>query len=395
MARILTVIGTRPEVIKMAPVIELLEQSSVFHSRVCLTGQHRQLLEQAIEFFKLDVHHNLEIMQHDQSLHEITSRVLNGMKTVLEKEEPDMILVHGDTTTSFAASLAAFYAGIPIGHVEAGLRTGNLKFPFPEEANRTLTASLANVHFAPTETSRANLLSEGIQPENIFVTGNTVIDALFKTRAWVRSMPVAEFDEQLGCAALPFRDAFYQRRILITGHRRENFGRGFENICKAMSDIAKRHPDWLLVYPVHLNPNVREPVMSTLSGFRNICLIEPVSYAPFVYLMDKCDLIITDSGGIQEEASSIGKSVLVMRDITERSEAIKVGHTVLVGTDRARIVKETERMLLNEDQGWSANKNCSVYGDGHAAERIVSILKSMMIKDQSCVERINDAEFIM
>lgn len=394
MAKILTVIGTRPEVIKMAPVIELLTQTSPFQSRVCLTGQHRQLLEQAVDFFKLDVHHNLAVMQYDQSLYDITCRVLSGMKAVLEMEQPDMVLVHGDTTTSFAASLAAFYAGIPVGHVEAGLRTGNLKFPFPEEANRTLTARLANLHFAPTKTNRANLLSEGIQPECIFVTGNTVIDALFKTRDWVRSVPATDFDEQLGCAALPFRNVPYKKRILITGHRRENFGEGFENICKAIADIALRHPNWLLVYPVHLNPHVRQPVMDTLLGIDNVFLIEPVSYAPFVYLMDACDLIITDSGGIQEEASSLGKPVLVMRDMTERQEAMKKGCMVLVGTNRECIVRETENILSNENRPWFRSANPHVYGDGHAASRIVNVLKSIMIGDESCVEHVDYAEAV-
>lgn len=369
--KVLTVFGTRPEAIKMAPLVQALAQDTAFESRLCVTAQHREMLDQVLRLFRLQPDYDLNIMRPEQGLTEITSRILQGMKTVLADFQPDVVLVHGDTTTTFAASLAAFYHQIPVGHVEAGLRTGNLMSPWPEEANRTLTGHLASYHFTPTETSRQNLLRENLPDARIFVTGNTVIDALL----WVRDRVLDDADLNARLAArYPFL-APDKKLILVTGHRRESFGDGFERICSALAQIARQHPQMQIVYPVHLNPNVSEPVNRILSGIDNIVLIEPQEYLPFVWLMNRSWLILTDSGGIQEEAPSLGKPVLVMRDTTERPEAVAAGTVKLVGTDTDKIVAEVS-LLLQDDDAWQAMSRAhNPYGDGHACTRILQALK--------------------
>ncbi|HBS5872345.1 non-hydrolyzing UDP-N-acetylglucosamine 2-epimerase [Klebsiella aerogenes] len=373
--KVLTVFGTRPEAIKMAPLVHALAKDPHFEAKVCVTAQHREMLDQVLKLFSITPDYDLNIMQPGQGLTEITCRILQGLKPVLESFKPDVVLVHGDTTTTMAASLAAFYQRIPVGHVEAGLRTGDLNSPWPEEGNRTLTGRLAMYHFAPTATSRDNLLRENIDAERITVTGNTVIDALF----WVR-------DRVLGDEAL--RNELMQRYpfleedkklILVTGHRRESFGLGFEHICHALADIASYHPDVQIVYPVHLNPNVSEPVNRILGHIANVKLIDPQDYLPFVWLMNRAWLILTDSGGIQEEAPSLGKPVLVMREMTERPEAVAAGTVRLVGTDRQRIVDEVTR-LLQDDAAWQAMSRAhNPYGDGQACDRILSALKNNQV----------------
>jgi UDP-N-acetylglucosamine 2-epimerase (non-hydrolysing) len=369
--KILSLFGTRPEAIKMAPIIKLLERDRFFTSTLCITAQHRQMLDQVLNLFDLTPDYDLNIMKKDQDLFDITSSVLLGVRDVLEKECPDMILVHGDTTTCFAGTLAGFYSHIPVCHIEAGLRTGNLTAPFPEEANRLLTARLAQLHLSPTDEARNNLLQENVAPETIIVTGNSVIDALL----WVREKVSRkqEWGEVFGSAKeiIQNRSPF----ILITGHRRENFGTGFLNICSAISTLAMRHPDMHFVYPVHLNPQVQEPVHSLLGGFGNIHLIKPLDYAPFVYTMDRCKLILTDSGGIQEEAPSLGKEVLVMRNTTERPEAVAAGTVTLVGTNTNKIITETERLLTTHEKRLPDIKRQNPYGDGKAAGRIIKAIR--------------------
>lgn len=370
---VLVVFGTRPEAIKMAPVVRALAADGRFRCRVCVTGQHRQMLDQVMQLFAIVPEYDLDIMHADQDLFDITSRVLLGMRKVLAAMRPDLVLVHGDTTTCFAATLAAFYAQIPVGHVEAGLRTGELAMPFPEEANRVLTSRLAQLHFAPTERAKANLLAEKVPDERIVVTGNTVIDALL----WVRDNAprLDDWGKVFGSAGrvvherLPF--------VLITGHRRENFGPGFDNICQAIATLARRHPQTAFVYPVHLNPKVRQPVHAMLGGLDNVHLIAPLDYAPFVMAMDRCRLILTDSGGVQEEAPSLGKPVLVMRGITERPEAVEAGTVVLVGTDREKIITEAERLLAERGEERLVRPRQNPYGDGHAAEKILGALRSV------------------
>ncbi|WP_231825731.1 non-hydrolyzing UDP-N-acetylglucosamine 2-epimerase [Pseudocitrobacter corydidari] len=373
--KVLTVFGTRPEAIKMAPLVHALARDPHFEAKVCVTAQHREMLDQVLNLFSIVPDYDLNIMSPGQGLTEITCRILEGLKPVLESFKPDVVLVHGDTTTTAAASLAAFYQRIPVGHVEAGLRTGNLYSPWPEEANRTLTGHLAMYHFAPTETSRQNLLKENIADTRIFVTGNTVIDALF----WVRDRVLS--NETLR-NALSQRYPFLangKKMILVTGHRRESFGRGFEHICHALAEIAATHPDVQIVYPVHLNPNVSEPVNRILGHVENVILIEPQDYLPFVWLMNHAWLILTDSGGIQEEAPSLGKPVLVMRDATERPEAIDAGTVRLVGTDSRRIVEEVSRLLHDENEYQAMSRAHNPYGDGLACERILSALKSNQV----------------
>jgi UDP-N-acetylglucosamine 2-epimerase (non-hydrolysing) len=368
--RVMVLFGTRPEAIKMAPVVQALAGEKVFQCQVCVTGQHRQMLDQVLRLFAIAPDYNLDIMQHNQDLGDITSRVLLGLRGVLELARPDLLLVQGDTTTCFAGALAGFYAGVPVGHVEAGLRTGNLAAPFPEEANRQLTSRLARLHFAPTSGARENLLDEGIGEDRIVVTGNTVIDALLA----VRQLVVKGIDfEQFGTAAKVIEDQVPY--VLITGHRRENFGCGFANICAAIATLAKRHPQVHFVYPVHLNPQVQQPVHALLGGLHNVHLIAPLDYAPFVMAMDRCRLILTDSGGVQEEAPSLGKPVLVMREITERPEAVEAGTVMLVGTDQAKIVSECERILSAGEDGGADRNFVNPYGDGRAAERIVAALR--------------------
>ncbi|MCI0197411.1 non-hydrolyzing UDP-N-acetylglucosamine 2-epimerase [Cronobacter sakazakii] len=370
--RVLTVFGTRPEAIKMAPLVHALAQDPAFDTRVCVTAQHRQMLDQVLHLFSIVPDYDLNIMKPGQGLTEITCRILEGLKPILTEFRPDVVLVHGDTTTTIATSLAAFYQRIPVGHVEAGLRTGDLYSPWPEEANRTLTGHLAMYHFAPTELSRQNLLRENIPDARIFVTGNTVIDALIAVRDRVMA------DEPLRLrleTQYPFLDGD-KKMILVTGHRRESFGEGFEQICRALADIAAQNRDVQIVYPVHLNPNVTEPVNRILGHIDNIVLIEPQEYLPFVWLMNHAWLILTDSGGIQEEAPSLGKPVLVMRETTERPEAVEAGTVRLVGTDTQRIVAEVTRLVHDEAAYQAMSHAHNPYGDGQACERILHALKN-------------------
>jgi UDP-N-acetylglucosamine 2-epimerase (non-hydrolysing) len=371
--KILSIFGTRPEAIKMAPVIKELERyPDRFKSRVCVTAQHRQMLDQVLQLFEIKPDYDLDVMKPAQDLYELTANVLMGLRQLLASERPDMVLVHGDTTTTLAAALAAYYAKIPVGHVEAGLRTHNKFAPFPEEINRQICGVLTELHFAPTEVARANLLAEGIDDSRIHVTGNTVVDALLGVSAKISS-------DHLLMGRLAGQFAFLEsdrRMILVTGHRRENFGEGFEQICHALAEIAAGFPDCDIVYPVHLNPHVQEPVKRLLGNgvYQNIHLIEPVDYLPFVYLMNRAYLIITDSGGVQEEAPSLGKPVLVMRDTTERPEAVVAGTVRLVGADRARIVAETSLLLTDFNAYLQMSQAHNPYGDGTAAVRIVRLL---------------------
>lgn len=375
--KVLTVFGTRPEAIKMAPVIKKLEVTKGYESIVCVSAQHREMLDHALDIFNIKPHIDLNIMRSNQNLYDVTSRILLGMREVLKKEMPDIVLVQGDTTTAFATALSAFYAKISIGHIEAGLRTGNLYAPFPEEANRALVGRLADFHFAPTEKSKENLLSENISQDKIFVTGNTVIDALLMILDKVANEDPLIWAEQFG-AALPIIKDNSKRIILVTGHRRENFGQGFQNICEALSLVAYRFKDVNLIYPVHLNPNVRKPVMDMLKNNKNIYLIDPLQYAPFVYLLNRSYLILTDSGGIQEEAPSLGKPVLVMREVTERPEAVEAGTAILVGTDHKKIVENTSRLLTDNYFYNKMAKAHNPYGDGKTSERIIEILSGII-----------------
>lgn len=366
--KVMVVFGTRPEAIKMAPVVKALIAYDKFDVCVCVTAQHRDLLDQVLALFDITPDHDLDLMQANQTLDALTGRVLAGVGAVLDAENPDVVLVHGDTTTTLASSLAAFYRRIPVGHVEAGLRTGDLYAPFPEEMNRRVTALATRFHFAPTAKSEQNLLHEHTDPKTVHVTGNTVIDALLWTNA-----QNANKQEQ-NDALFPFL-APEKPLILVTGHRRENFGDGFEAICKAFKTIAKRN-DVQIVYPVHPNPNVREPVERILGGIDNIHLISPLDYQPFVALMARSTLIVTDSGGVQEEAPSLGKPVLVMRDTTERPEAVDAGTVVLVGTNSDRIIAEVEKLLTDKTHYARMSTANNPYGDGKAAQRICEILNA-------------------
>ena len=370
--KVLTVFGTRPEAIKMAPVVHALDKDERFIAKVCVTAQHREMLDQVLELFEIKPDYDLDLMQAGQTLNQVTARILIELKPVLESFKPDVILVHGDTATTFAASLAAYYEQIPVGHVEAGLRTGNIYSPWPEEANRKLTGALANYHFAPTDISKQNLLNEGIEQSNITVTGNTVIDALFMIKDKINSD--SSLNETLA-AEFPFLDAS-KKLILVTGHRRESFGGGFERICEALAITAKQFPDAQILYPMHLNPNVREPVNRILQGINNIFLIEPQQYLPFIYLMDRSYIILTDSGGIQEEAPSLGKPVLVMRDTTERPEAVSAGTVKLVGTDIEMITSSIAELITNEEAYKTMSFAHNPYGDGKASERILNYLSA-------------------
>lgn len=373
--KILIVFGTRPEAIKMAPLVKHFQKySQKFETAVCVTAQHREMLDQVLELFDIEPQYDLNIMKPNQDLFDISTKIITSLKPVLKEFNPDLVLVHGDTTTTFSASLAAFYAGIPVGHVEAGLRTGNKRAPFPEEMNRKLTGAIADIHFSPTNTSKENLIREGVCIDDIYVTGNTVIDALLSVVEKIRNDNFLreKFSRDFG-----FLDV-NKKLILVTGHRRENFGTGFENICHALTDIAENNSDVEIIYPVHLNPNVKKPVSDILEkrNLKNVHLIDPIDYLPFVYLMNRCYLIITDSGGIQEEAPSLGKPVLVMRETTERPEAVKAGTVLLVGTEREKIVKETIDLLKNKEKYQSMSKAHNPYGDGKAAEKIVEIIKN-------------------
>lgn len=367
---VLVVFGTRPEAIKMAPLVHSLRARRHIDCRVCVTGQHRSMLDQVLELFGIVPEFDLNIMRPNQSLGDVTSAILSAMPHVLETFKPDAVLVHGDTATTLATSLASYYAKIPVGHVEAGLRTGNLYSPWPEEANRKLTGALAKWHFAPTESSKENLVREGVNDRDIYVTGNTVVDALLDTVMRVNSESGrrAELEDRF-----PWLEGA-DRIILVTGHRRENFGKGFENICQALKEIALSYPDTKIVYPVHLNPNVREPVHRWLSNLPNVILEEPLEYQEFVYLMQASWLVLTDSGGIQEEAPSLGKPVLVMRDATERPEAVAAGTVKLVGTDTERIVSAVNRLATRQHEYDSMSRAHNPYGDGQASARITDAL---------------------
>lgn len=370
MKKILIVFGTRPEAIKMAPLIHTLKNDSRFDTKVCITAQHREMLDQVLELFEIRPDFDLNIMEAGQTLSDVTSKIITDLKPILEDIDPDVVLVHGDTATTFAASLAAYYQKISVGHIEAGLRTGNIYSPWPEEANRKLTGVIANYHFAPTEGSKNNLLAEGVLEEDIIVTGNTVIDSLF----WVKN--------KLNLEKSLFEDLsqkfnflnLSKRLILVTGHRRESFGTGFERICEALRQIATSHPNVEILYPVHLNPNVQEPVNRLLKGLENIFLIEPQQYLPFCYLMDRAHIILTDSGGIQEEAPSLGKPVLVMRETTERPEAIEAGTVKLVGTNVEFITNQIDLLLSNKIEYQNMSKAHNPYGDGLACGRIAEFL---------------------
>lgn len=368
MKKILLVFGTRPEAIKMAPVYMALKESNMLITKVCVTAQHREMLDQVLNLFEITPDYDLNLMKSGQDLYDITSRVLLGMRDVFDHFQPDLVLVHGDTTTSMAATLASFYKRIPVGHVEAGLRTYNLFSPWPEEANRQITGRIAKYHFSPTSLSAQNLLNEGVPQENVIVTGNTVVDALL----WVVEKQKAphiqnEIDEILKEKGyLPGTRQF----LLVTGHRRENFGQGFLDMCKALKHLAENNPDYDIVYPVHLNPNVQKPVYEILSNIKNISLIPPLDYLPFSYLLKKCYLVLTDSGGIQEEAPSLGKPVIVMRDTTERPEAVTAGTVKLVGTNYESIVVEVEKLIHNREEYTRMSKAHNPYGDGKASQRI-------------------------
>lgn len=368
--KVLTVFGTRPEAIKMAPLVHALRVDPRFEARCCVTAQHREMLDQVLELFGITPDYDLNLMKAGQTLNEVTARILLELKPVLQEFKPDVMLVHGDTATSFAASLAAYYEQIAVGHVEAGLRTGNIYSPWPEEANRKLTGALTQYHFAPTEISKQNLLQENYSEENIFVTGNTVIDALLMVKEKIEQ----DVDLKTTLAAqFPYLNES-RKLILVTGHRRESFGGGFERICEALAQTAKQHPDVQILYPMHLNPNVREPVNRLLGGMENVLLIEPQQYLPFIYLMDRSYIILTDSGGIQEEAPSLGKPVLVMRDTTERPEAISAGTVKLVGTDVEKIVSNINTLLTHSEAYQAMSVSYNPYGDGKACQRILESL---------------------
>ena len=375
MKKILLVFGTRPEAIKMAPLVKALQKDTEhFETRVCVTAQHRQMLDQVLEVFGITPEYDLNIMAPNQDLYDITAKVLLGLREVLKDFRPDTVLVHGDTTTSMAASLAAFYMQIPVGHVEAGLRTYNMLSPWPEEMNRQVTDRICTYYFAPTEQSRANLLQENIDAKKIFITGNTVIDALLmavdiiSTTAGVKEKMAKELQEK----GYTVGDREY---ILVTGHRRENFGDGFLHICKAIKELAALHPEMDIVYPVHLNPNVQKPVYELLSGLSNVYLISPLDYLPFIYAMQHSTLLLTDSGGVQEEAPSLGKPVLVMRGTTERPEAVEAGTVKLVGTNAEAIVSNVTALLLDKEMYKRMSETHNPYGDGQACERIIAALR--------------------
>jgi len=359
----------------MAPVVLALQEADGFESRVCVTAQHRQMLDQVLDLFEISPDYDLDIMQQGQDLFDVTSRSLLGLREVLQRDKPDLVLVQGDTTTCFTAALAAFYKHIPVGHVEAGLRTGDLEAPFPEEANRSLVSRIAAYHFAPTERSRENLLAEGIANSDIWVTGNTVIDALLIVRNKVETYTATYWQRYFDEALFKRITDLGRKMILVTGHRRENFGQGFVDLCSAIRDTAVSHPDWDLIYPVHLNPNVQRPVHEILGGHDNIFLIEPQDYAPFAWLMIHSDLILTDSGGVQEEAPSLGKPVLVMREVTERPEAVEAGTVKLVGTDTRKIVNGIDEIFSDNDTYQSMSQAHNPYGDGFAASRILDALE--------------------
>jgi UDP-N-acetylglucosamine 2-epimerase (non-hydrolysing) len=373
--KISLIFGTRPEAIKLCPLVLELQKHPEFEPHVCVTGQHRQMLDQVLEVFEVTPDVDLNLMQPDQTLAGLTARAITAIDGYLAEHKPDMVIVQGDTTTSFCAALAAFYRRIPVSHVEAGLRTWNKFSPFPEEINRVMTSRIADLHFAPTQWSKGNLLKEGVPDDRIFVTGNTVIDALHIAAEKVRQNP-----PEIPGVPKGLLNGDTRPMVLITGHRRENFGDGFQNICHAISELSSRFPNTAFVYPVHLNPNVRGPVFDLLSGRANIHLIEPLSYLPFVALMNRSTIVLTDSGGVQEEAPGLGKPVLVMRDTTERPEAVEAGTVKLTGTDRRAIARNVSA-LLTDAKAYNAMLNVvNPYGDGRAAERIVHIVVKPRIR---------------
>ena len=370
----LIIFGTRPEAIKMAPLVkEFLKKKNEFETKVCITAQHREMLDQVLSFFEIKPDYDLDLMKPNQNLYTLTGDIITNLKPVLEEFKPDYVYVHGDTTTTMAASIAAFYSGAKVCHVEAGLRTFNKRSPFPEEVNRSIAGSISDYHFAPTTTSKQNLLNENVSEENILVTGNTVIDALDFSSDKVTSSQYSdnEVDELKNIVNNS------KKLILVTGHRRENHGQGFINICNALKEIDEKNSDIQIIYPVHLNPNVQKPVYELLAGIENVKLINPLSYPAFVWLMNKSHIIITDSGGVQEEAPSLGKPVLVMRDTTERPEAVEAGTVFLVGTDTNKIVNETNNLLNNEEAYLKMSKLHNPYGDGTACSKIVNFISNL------------------
>lgn len=382
MKKILVVFGTRPEAIKMAPVVrELRRHPEQFETRVCVTGQHREMLDQVLRIFDIVPDHDLNIMKQGQDLYDVTARVLTGMRDVLAAEHPDVVLVHGDTTTSTAAALAAFYQQIPVGHVEAGLRTGNVYSPWPEEMNRQLTGRIATLHFSPTPLSRANLLAEGVADDRIFVTGNTVIDALYSVVSKINGDEAlrVQLTDQLKQSGYDIDRTESHKMVLITGHRRENFGEGFLSMCRAIKTLAEKYPEVDFVYPMHLNPNVRRPIREVFgedlgAALGNMFFIEPLEYLSFVLMMERSTIVLTDSGGIQEEAPGLGKPVLVMRDTTERPEALEAGTVRLVGSDYNKIVSEVSHLLDDPTHYAEMSQAVNPYGDGLASERIIRAL---------------------
>lgn len=370
----LIIFGTRPEAIKMAPLVkEFAKNDSFFETKVCITAQHREMLDQVLEFFEIVPDYDLDLMKPNQNLYTLTADIITGLKPILEEFKPDFVYVHGDTTTTMASSIAAFYSGAQVCHVEAGLRTFNKRSPFPEEINRSVTGRISDYHFSPTETSKANLRNENVADESIIITGNTVIDALHFSSEKVVSAEFSD-DEIDGLQQLVDTS---KRLILVTGHRRENHGQGFINICSALKELAESNPDVQIIYPVHLNPNVQKPVYELLNEIPNIELIAPLSYPAFVWLMNKSYLIITDSGGVQEEAPSLGKPVLVMRNTTERPEAVDAGTVLLVGTDKQKIVDEAQELLNNQSSYLEMSKLHNPYGDGKACGKIVNFIKEL------------------
>lgn len=374
MKKILIVFGTRPEAIKMAPLVKAMQAANGFDTQVCVTAQHRDMLDQVINLFGITPEHDLDLMQPGQSLSELSNRVLSGMEKVLSEVKPELVFVHGDTTTSSMTALAAFYQQIDVAHIEAGLRTHNLYAPWPEEANRQITGRLTKWHFAPTPLARQNLLDENIPDPQICVTGNTVIDALYWVRDQIGQDAARDAHLHAGIADKGFDFDPDRKLVLITAHRRENFGDGFQNICKALAGLAESNPTCDFVYPVHLNPNVQKPVHELLGDKPNIHLIVPLDYEPFIWLMNKSHIVLTDSGGIQEEAPGLGKPVLVMRDTTERPEALKAGTVKLVGTDRALIMHEIQTLLDNDAAYAEMSRAHNPYGDGQACQRIIDFL---------------------
>ena len=371
MKKILHVFGTRPEAIKMAPIVRACEANNNLESRVCVTAQHREMLDQVLDLFEIVPDYDLNLMTPGQTLNDVTSAILLKLKPILMEYQPDLLLVHGDTATTFAASLAAYYEKIDVGHVEAGLRTGNIYSPWPEEINRKLTGSIARFHFAPTSVSKQNLVNEGISESQICITGNTVIDALLSVKEKIDSDVALAHKLSLQFKTIDFS----KKLIVVTGHRRENFGSGFEAICSALAQLAEKRADLEIVYPVHLNPNVQLPVKKYLSDYKNIHLIEPLDYLPFIYLMTKSNIILTDSGGIQEEAPSLGKPVLVMRDTTERPEALAAGTVKLVGTNSSQIVHDVIELLDDASKYSQMSRAANPYGDGKACDKILSFIE--------------------